>query len=80
MAIEDLRSALGWCTILDYAVLLFWFAMFVLARDRLHRLHGRWFTVSDAHFDAIHYTLMGFFKIGILLFNLVPYVAMRIAA
>jgi len=80
MAIQELRSVLGWCTLIDYAVLLFWFAMFVLAHDRLHRLHGRWFTVSQEQFDAVHYLLMGVFKLGILLFNLVPYLALRIVA
>ncbi|HTF33200.1 MAG TPA: hypothetical protein VK714_05795 [Myxococcota bacterium] len=80
MAIEDLRSVLGWCTLIDYAVLLFWFVVFILAHDWLHRLHGRWFSMSEEKFDAVHYTLMGVFKLGILLFNLVPYLSMRIVA
>lgn len=79
MAIENLRSVLGWCTLLNYALLLFWFAVFVLAHDRLHRLHERWFSMSAERFDTVHYTLMGVFKLGILLLNLVPYVSMRIA-
>ena len=79
MAIEELRSVLGWCTLINYAILLFWFAVFVFAHDRLHRLHGRWFAMSGEKFDSVHYTLMGVFKLGILLFNLVPYLSMRIA-
>ena len=79
MAIEDLRSVLGWCTLIDYALLLFWFVVFILAHDWLHRLHGRWFSISEEKFDAVHYTLMGVFK-GIFLFNLVPYLSMRIVA
>ncbi len=80
MAIEHLRTVLGWCTLINYALLLFWFGMFVLAHDGLHRLHGRWFSLSEEKFDAIHYTLMGVFKLGIFLFNLVPYLSMRIVA
>ena len=78
MPIEDLRRLLGWCTLINYALLLFWFGMFVLAHDWLHRLHGRWFSLSDEKFDAANYALMGVFKLGILLFNLVPYLSMRI--
>jgi len=78
MAIQDLRSVLGWCTIIDYALLLFWFVVFILAHDWLHRLHGRWFSMSEEKFDAVHYTLMGVFKLGIFLFNLVPYLSIRI--
>jgi hypothetical protein len=29
-------------------------------------------------FNAIHYSAMAFFKCGILIFNLVPYLALRI--
>jgi hypothetical protein len=78
MPIEDLRHVLGWCTLINYAVLLFWFGVFGLAHDWLHRLHGRWFSLSEEKFDAVHYALMGVFKLGILLFNLVPYLSMRI--
>jgi hypothetical protein len=46
MAIEGLRSVLGWCTLIDYAVLLFWFVAFILAHGWLHRLHGRWFSAT----------------------------------
>jgi hypothetical protein len=44
----------------------------------MRRLHGRWFRLSDERFDAIHYAGMTIYKIGILLFNLMPYVALRI--
>jgi hypothetical protein len=52
-------------------------------RDRLghawlFRLHGRWFQLSEERFDAIHYTGMAVYKIGVLLFNLAPYVALVI--
>jgi hypothetical protein len=39
---------------------------------------GRWFHLSVEQIDALHYTGMALYKIGILLFNLVPYIALRI--
>ena len=59
-------------------VLLVWFLFFILARDFMHRLHGRWFQLSRQQFDIIHYAGMGIFKLGIILLNLVPYVALRV--
>jgi hypothetical protein len=59
-------------------VLLVWFLFFILARDFMHRLHGRWFQLSRQQFDIIHYSGMGIFKLGIILLNLVPYIALRI--
>ena len=65
-----------WSLAFNYAVLLVWFLAFVTARDALRRLHGRWFALPDASFDAIHYGGMAAYKIGILLFNLVPLLAL----
>jgi hypothetical protein len=44
----------------------------------MHEIHGRWFHLSREQFDALHYAGMSVFKIGILLFNLVPLVALSI--
>lgn len=46
--------------------------------DGRPRLHTKWFRPSPEKFDAIHYSLMGVFKIGVIVFNLVPYLALRI--
>ena len=68
-----------WSLAFNYAVLLAWFLAFVTARDALRRLHGRWFALPDASFDAIHYGGMAAYKIGILLFNLAPLAALWLA-
>ncbi len=78
MTIELLRATLGWCTIMNWGLLLWWFLWFTLAHDWLYRFHGKWFTLSTERFDAIHYGGMALFKIGIFLFNLMPYFALRI--
>jgi hypothetical protein len=67
-----------WCTLLNYFVLLIWFVVFARAHDWLFRLHGRWFSLTVAQFDALHYGGMAAYKIGILLLNLVPYVALSL--
>jgi len=80
MTLEEIRSALGWCALINYAILLFWFGMFALQRDWVVRFHGKWFTMPRETFDTIHYALIGAFKLGIFLFNLVPYISLRIIA
>lgn len=65
-----------WSTVVNYAILIVWFLAFVFARDWMRGLHGRWFKLPDATFDAIHYGGMAAYKIGILLFNLVPLLAL----
>ena len=62
----------------DYGILLVWFLVFVFAHDWIQRIHGRWFRLSRDQFDALHYAGMSIFKIGIILFNLVPLVVLFI--
>jgi hypothetical protein len=78
MSLEVLRNFLLWCTVINYGILLVWFLVFTIARDRFHSLHGRWFRLSGEQFDTLHYAGMSVYKIGILLFNLVPYVSLYI--
>jgi hypothetical protein len=66
-----------WCTLINYAILLFWFGAFVFAHDWLYRMHSRWFKISVETFDTVNYAGISIYKIGILLFNLVPLIALH---
>lgn len=78
MSIEVTRSFLLWCMIINYGMLMVWFLVFAFAHDGMQRLHGRWFRLSRDQFDALNYASMAIFKIGIVLFNLVPLIVLYI--
>jgi len=79
MNYTQLCDFLLWCTILNYLILLLWFIVFSLGHDWMIKLHGR-FRLTPAQFDALHYGGMSVYKIGILLLNLVPLIALHIVA
>ena len=54
--------------------------MFSVAHDWVYGFHGRLFKISGETFDSIHYAGMAIFKLGIFVFNLVPYLALLIVA
>jgi hypothetical protein len=80
MSIDNLRRVLLWCTVINYLIILIWFVVFVLAHDWLYRFHGQWFHIPVEQFDMLHYAGMSIYKIGILLFNLVPLLALYIGS
>ncbi|MGD9041295.1 MAG: hypothetical protein PVH82_16770 [Desulfobacteraceae bacterium] len=41
-------------------------------------MHSKWFNLSVERFDAIHYAGIAAFKMGLWLFILAPYLALRI--
>ena len=77
MNLEIIRDLLAWCSVINIGVLIFWFLFFMLAHDWIYRYHGKWFTLTIERFDAIHYAFMGFYKLNIFIFNLVPYLVLR---
>lgn len=76
MTTNEIKELLLWCVGINYAVLLVWFGAFVGAHDWLYRMHARWFKLSVETFDALHYAGVAIYKIGILLFNVVPLAAL----
>jgi hypothetical protein len=78
MTLEIIRDMLGWCIVMNWIVLAWWLLFFIIAHDWMYRIHSKWFKIPLETFDAIHYGGMGIFKAAILVFNLVPYLALRI--
>lgn len=76
MTIEVVRRFLLWGTVINYGALVTWFLAFVFAHDWMQGIHGKWFHLSRGQFDSLHYAGMSVFKIGILLFYLVPFVVL----
>jgi len=79
MTIELISQVLALCTVINFGILLWWALVIALAHDWVYRMHGKLFKISIEKFDATHYTCLTLFKTGIILFNLVPYLALRIA-
>ncbi len=78
MNTETLLAFFGWCSVINISIFLYWFLFFALGRDRIYRLHTRWFQLPAETFDTIHYRAMAHYKIAILVLNIVPYLALRI--
>ena len=78
MDIRILTTFFMWCTIINGAVFVFAIIVFVSAPDLVHRVQSIFFPISRENFNLVMYCFLGLFKIFILVFNLVPYVALLI--
>jgi hypothetical protein len=77
ITIETLRDALMWCTIINFATLALWGALSVLTPRVIH-WPARWLRLTPEQIDVINYAGILLFKMGVILFNLVPYIALRL--
>ena len=78
MTMEMFRAVLGWCAIINMGLLLWWFLFMMFGGDFVYRLHGKWFPMPRERFNAIHYAGIMCFKLAVFVFNIVPYLALRI--
>ena len=77
---SEIKEVLLWCVGINYGILLVWFGAFIYAHDWMYRMHTRWFKLSIETFDAINYAGIAIYKIGIMLLNLVPLVAIYLSS
>jgi hypothetical protein len=66
------------CFLGGILLLTVWFLCLVLAGDCIYQLHSRWFAIPRQAFDTLHYALMAVTKIAIILFFLLPWIAIRL--
>ena len=78
MTVDILRSVLGLCVVINMGLLWLWFLIFTFAHDWVYRKHSKWFKIPKETFDAIHYAGIMIFKTALVVFIIVPYIALRI--
>lgn len=78
MTRKELLAFLGWCTVINFGVMIVWFFGFLVAHDVIYKIHNSMFKLSPERFDELHYQLIGFYKLSVILLNCVPYIVLRI--
>ena len=79
ITIGIVHTFLGWCTVINFVIILISCLMLKLARNWIYEFHKRWFKkLSIDKFDEIHYTWLIFFKMFWLFLNFAPYIALCI--
>jgi hypothetical protein len=80
MTLETVRDILGWCTVINFGILAIWAVAFLVGRDWIYGIWRRRCRLTDEQFDMLSFLSFAFYKLGIFLFNLVPYLAMTIVS
>jgi len=78
MDIQTLTAFFMWCTIINSGILFLWAMLFLLVPNLLYRTQSKWISISRENFDLVFYSFMGVFKVFIIIFNLVPWLALLI--
>ncbi len=78
MDIQTLTKFFMWCTIINGSILALWTLFCMFTPNLVYRTQSKWFPIPRETFDILIYSFLGLFKIFLLVFNVVPYVALVI--
>jgi len=79
MDIDSIRAFFMWCTILNVALLLFSSLMCICAGDWVYQIQSKLFSISKETFNVVIYSFIALYKLLVIVFNLIPYIALLIA-
>ena len=80
MSVETVTTFFGWCTIINFGLLLISSIGIVAMRNTITRIHARMFGLDDATLSQLYFQYLGTFKIAAIVFSFVPYVALKLMA
>ena len=62
---------------INLGILLYWIIDLVFACDWVCWVHTSAVEISKESFDEINYTMMGYYKIAVILLSMTPYLVLR---
>ena len=77
-SIETLTTFLGWCTAINFGMLMVASIMLAFMRGGVSKIHGKMFELSDADLSRAYFQYLAQYKIAILVLNFVPYISLKL--
>ena len=78
MTVEQLTAFFGWMTAINMTIMVLSALLLMALKGTLGKYHSRLFGIDAADVSTASYNYLGRFKVLIIVFNLTPYVALRL--
>ncbi len=76
--LENATEFIGWSLVLNSAMLIYSTVMLLSLKGWIVRTHQKLFNIEESELHKIYFYFLAFYKILIIVFNLVPYIALKI--
>lgn len=77
---ETLIEFLGWSSVINICILTISSILLVLMRKNIMRIHSKMFGLDEEFLSRAYFQYLAQYKIAIFIFNLVPYIVLKIIA
>jgi hypothetical protein len=78
MTIAELTTFLGWSALINICFLLLATIGVVYMRGFITRIHGKLFALDEQDLCSAYFQYLAQYKIMIIVFNITPYLALRV--
>ena len=78
--IETFTTFLGWCSVINIGILLFTTLLLLPMNEWVANIHGRLFGIKRTDVQLSYFNYLANYKIVVLVFNLAPYIALKVMA
>ena len=78
MNIETTREFLGWCTAINLGFLMVMTIKLLALQNWASKIHAKWFNIDEESVRQVYFQFLAAYKIALLIFNVAPYIALRI--
>jgi len=68
----------GWCTVINMSILAFAALFLTLFKSVAINIHSKLLGVSASELPKLYFTYLAHYKIGILILNIAPYIALKL--
>jgi hypothetical protein len=78
MDLTTLKATLLWASAIHYGVLLLWLGLLSVGKEFFYGLQSRFFPMERADLVRCNYLMYGLYKLAILVFNVIPWIALQL--
>lgn len=76
--VSNLISLFGWMSVINIGVLGFVGLLLLVMSESISKLHSNMLDITDSDVRKAYFNYLANYKIFILVFNLVPYIALKV--
>jgi len=76
--IEAMREFFGWCSVINIGLLMLSSILIIAIRGIASRIHSKMFDLDESDVRRAYFQYLGQYKIAIIVFNIVPYFALKV--
>ncbi|WP_440875191.1 DUF6868 family protein [Thalassotalea sp. PLHSN55] len=80
MTVSELTTFFGWCTVINVSILCISTIALVAFKGFIVKVYSNMLSVEQSDLPKYYFNYLAMFKLGVILLNITPYIALKLMA